>query len=73
MESVLSDLAARGHKETRYLETIAEQFALLAPDDDRLELEEFEAGLKDLRDIGGELEPHGTCLEHRRSGQAGSD
>ncbi len=57
VESVLSDLAARRHKETRYLETIAEQFALLAPEDDRLELEEFEAGLKDLRDIGSELEP----------------
>ena len=38
-------------KPMRYLETIAEQFALLAPDDRALEMEEFEAGLKDLRDM----------------------
>jgi uncharacterized protein YbaP (TraB family) len=57
VEAVLTDMAASGHKQTRYLETIAEQFALLAPDDGNLELEEFEAGLKDLRDVGTELEP----------------
>jgi hypothetical protein len=57
VESVLADMAVRGHKQTRYLETIAEQFTLLAPDDGDLELEEFEAGLKDLRDVGSELEP----------------
>jgi len=57
VESVLTDMAQRGNKQTRYLETIAEQFALLAPDDDKLEMEEFEAGLKDLRDISSELGP----------------
>jgi uncharacterized protein len=57
VESVLADMAVRGHKQTRYLETIAEQFTLLAPDSGDLELEEFEAGLKDLRDVGSELEP----------------
>jgi len=57
VEAVLADMAVKGHKQTRYLETIAEQFTLLAPDDGGLELEEFEAGLKDLRDVGSELEP----------------
>lgn len=57
VEAVLTDMATRKHKETRYLETIAEQFALLAPDNDNLELEEFESGLKDLRDITAELDP----------------
>jgi uncharacterized protein YbaP (TraB family) len=57
VESVLMDMAQRGNKPMRYLETIREQFALLAPDDDSLEMEEFEAGLKDLRDITDELEP----------------
>jgi hypothetical protein len=41
----------------RYLETIAEQFALLAPDDPTLELQEFESGLKDLRDVAAGIEP----------------
>lgn len=57
VEAVVMDMARAGKKQTRYLETIAEQFALLAPDDDKLELEEFEAGLKDLRDISSELGP----------------
>ena len=50
----------RGQQTTsrsRYLETIAEQFALLAPDDRTLEMEEFESGLKDLRDVAAEFEP----------------
>ncbi|HZQ40201.1 MAG TPA: TraB/GumN family protein [Rhizomicrobium sp.] len=57
VEAVLADMAVQDHKQTRYLETIAEQFALLAPDKGDLELEEFEAGLKDLRDVSSELEP----------------
>jgi uncharacterized protein YbaP (TraB family) len=57
VESVLMDMAQHGNKPMRYLETIREQFALLAPDDDSLEMEEFEAGLKDLRDITDELDP----------------
>jgi uncharacterized protein YbaP (TraB family) len=64
VEAVLTDMATSGHKETRYLETIAEQFALLAPDDGTLELEEFEAGLKDLRDVGSELEPMVKAWSH---------
>ncbi len=57
VDSVLLADAAQAHKQTRYLETIAEQFALLAPDDHDLELQEFESGLKDLRDVAGEIEP----------------
>jgi uncharacterized protein YbaP (TraB family) len=45
------------HKPMRYLETIAQQFAVLAPDDTGLELQEFEASLKDLRDVTAELQP----------------
>ena len=37
VESVLADMAVKGHKQTRYLETIAEQFTLLAPDSGDLE------------------------------------
>jgi uncharacterized protein YbaP (TraB family) len=57
VDSILMADAAKGHKEMRYLETIAEQFALLAPDDRALEVQEFESGLKDLRDVAGGLEP----------------
>jgi uncharacterized protein YbaP (TraB family) len=49
--------AAKAGKQTRYLETIDQQFALLAPDDRKLELEEFESGLKDLRDVSAEIQP----------------
>jgi hypothetical protein len=41
----------------RYLETIAEQFALLAPEEPILELQEFESGLKDLRDVSAGIDP----------------
>lgn len=57
VESVLSAMAVKDKKQVRYLETIPEQFALLAPEDRKLELQEFEAGLKDLRDVSTELEP----------------
>jgi len=57
VDSILMADAARNHTQMRYLETIAEQFALLAPQDRELELQEFESGLKDLRDIAGGLEP----------------
>lgn len=57
VESVLSAMAAKDKKPVRYLESIQEQFALLAPEDRKLELQEFEAGLKDLRDISTELDP----------------
>ena len=67
---VLADMAANDHKQMRYLETIAEQFALLAPDDRKLELQEFESGLKDLRDVGGETRADGEGLEHGRPGQS---
>jgi len=57
VDAVLMADAAKTQKQTRYLETIAEQFALLAPDDRALEVQEFESGLKDLRDVGAELDP----------------
>jgi hypothetical protein len=49
--------AGKAGKQTRYLETIDQQFALLAPEDRALELEEFESGLKDLRDVSAEIQP----------------
>jgi hypothetical protein len=57
VDSLLMADAAKHRKPMRYLETIAEQFALLAPDDRTLELEEFESGLKDLSDVAGGIEP----------------
>jgi len=57
VDAVLMAEAEKKQKQTRYLETIAEQFALLAPDDPVLEMEEFESSLKDLRDVGAELQP----------------
>ena len=57
VDSTLMQDAAQERKEMRYFETIAEQFALLAPDDPKVELQEFESGLKDLRDLAGDVQP----------------
>ena len=57
VDSTLMQEAAKAHKDMRYFETIAEQFAILAPDDPKLELQEFESGLKDLRDLSGDVQP----------------
>jgi uncharacterized protein YbaP (TraB family) len=57
VDTILMAEALKNHRQVRYLETIADQFALLAPDDRTLEVEEFEAGLKDLRDVAGGIEP----------------
>jgi uncharacterized protein YbaP (TraB family) len=51
VDSVLMAQATKEKKEMRYFESVAEQIALLAPDDAPLEVQEFESGLKDLRDI----------------------
>ena len=50
--------ADAAHKEKRYFETIDQQFALLAPGDAGLELNEFKSDLKDLaRPADAEIEP----------------
>ena len=61
VDSVLMESAVRNHKPVHYFETIADQFALLAPDDPALELEEFEAGLADLRDVSAGIRPMVTA------------
>ncbi|HEY4076246.1 MAG TPA: TraB/GumN family protein [Rhizomicrobium sp.] len=57
VDAVLMVEVGRNKKQMRYLETIPQQFALLAPDDRTLEMEEFESGLKDLRDVTAEIQP----------------
>ena len=57
VDSLLMAEAVQKHKQTRYFETIADQFALLAPADKNLEVQEFEASLKDLRDISAGIRP----------------
>jgi uncharacterized protein len=57
VDSTLMEEASKNHKQMRYLETIAEQFALLAPADEAVEMQEFESGLKDLRDVEDDIKP----------------
>lgn len=45
------------HRPMRYLETIAQQMAVLAPQDPKLDLEEFESSLSDLTDVSGQIAP----------------
>lgn len=49
--------AQKTHRRLRYLETIEQQFAVLAPDDPKLDLEEFESGLNDLKDAAAGIGP----------------
>jgi uncharacterized protein YbaP (TraB family) len=44
-------------KPTRYLETMADQMAVLAPSDPGLELAEFQSSLKEMKDVVGEVRP----------------
>lgn len=46
---LLSKEAAAAHKEMRYLETLDQQIALIVPGDTAVELQEFEADLKEMR------------------------
>ena len=49
--TIMADAASRG-KPVRYLETFEQQMALLSPSDPKLELETFEAFLKDFKSEG---------------------
>lgn len=57
VDSQLAAQAMKAGKPLRYLETVEQQFAVLAPEDRALEMEQFEAGLKDLMDIAGQVQP----------------
>ena len=57
VDKQLAAEATKTGKPIRYLETIEEQFALLAPDDRALEMDEFEASLKDLSDVIAKVQP----------------
>jgi uncharacterized protein YbaP (TraB family) len=48
LDKVLEAEAASHNKELRYLETPEQQLDLIAPKDDKLELEQFESGLKEF-------------------------
>lgn len=56
-DAVLMGAAQADGKPMRYLETIDDQFALLAPDDPALELDQFESSLSDLDDPGTVVGP----------------
>lgn len=49
--------ARKARKRMRYLETAEQQMAVLVPDDPKLELEEFESSLDDLKDVSGNIQP----------------
>lgn len=53
---LMRDAKAHG-KDVRYLETMEDQFAVLAPSDPDTDRDEFEASLDELRDVAGEVQP----------------
>jgi uncharacterized protein YbaP (TraB family) len=57
VDPVLMAEARKAGKQMRYLETIDQQFQLLAPDDPALELDEFESGLSDMDDAAAVVQP----------------
>jgi uncharacterized protein YbaP (TraB family) len=56
-DTVLMREAQAQGKGVRYLETMEDQFAVLAPSDPDMDRDEFEAGLGELRDVGAEIQP----------------
>ena len=56
VDTVLMEEATRKHLETRYLETLDTQIALLVPTDPKLELDEFEADLREFRKQSDEFD-----------------
>ena len=56
VDTVLMEEAARQHRDTRYLETLDTQIALLVPNDPKLELDEFEADLREFRKQNDEFD-----------------
>jgi uncharacterized protein YbaP (TraB family) len=57
VDATLMAQARKQHKRLRFLESVDQQLAVLAPDDPRLELEEFETSLEDLKDVAAEIQP----------------
>lgn len=57
VDPILMAEARKTGKPMRYLETIDQQFALLAPDDPVLELDEFESGLSDAEGTEAIVQP----------------
>ena len=56
-DTVLMREAKVEGKGVRYLETMEDQFAVLAPSDPDMDRDEFEASLGELRDVAGEIQP----------------
>jgi len=56
VDTVLMEEAALQHRDTRYLETLDTQIALLVPTDPKLELDEFEADLREFRNQSDEFD-----------------
>lgn len=56
VDTVLMEEATRQHRDTRYLETLDTQIALLVPTDPKLELDEFEADLREFRKQSDEFD-----------------
>lgn len=56
-DTVLMRGAKASGKDVRYLETMEDQFAVLAPSDPNMDRDEFEASLGELRDVAGEIQP----------------
>jgi len=54
--ALMAEARAR-HQPMRYLETIDQQMAVLAPDDPKLDLEQFESSLSDLKDVTANIAP----------------
>ena len=63
VDHVLMKEAEVEHKETRYLETVEQQMALIVPHDPALELQEFEADLKELHDEKDDYNTEGYVLQ----------
>jgi uncharacterized protein YbaP (TraB family) len=57
VDQAVMTYAASAGKPSRYFETIEQQFDLIAPQDDKLEIEEFESDLGEIHHMADEIGP----------------
>jgi hypothetical protein len=72
VDYVMMDWATHHNRQVRYLETVDQQFQMLVPTDNDLQLDQFESGLKRIGHIPIDLDPVVTAWSHGDEQQLGA-
>jgi uncharacterized protein YbaP (TraB family) len=64
LDRQIADLGVKAGKQTRALETVEQQLALLVPSDPKVEIQAFEMDLKDMEKAGDQIGPLTDAWSH---------